>query len=89
MKKSQKDYPKFGMFFFPSTKNHFMCPTCLDKIPLTQKDLISEAHIIPESAGGKPETFLCRKKCNSFFGTNQDKWFGEIIRLNRVITLSL
>lgn len=66
--------------FYPSLKNHFMCPTCLRKIPLNEKHNISEAHIIPNSAGGKLKTYLCRD-CNSMFGTKQDKWFGELIRI--------
>jgi len=68
--------------FFPNLKDHFMCPTCLDKIPIKNKKEISEAHIIPKAAKGSLKTFLCRK-CNSLFGANQDKWFGELIKLSQ------
>ncbi len=67
--------------FYPELNNHFMCPTCLKKIPLVGKSEISEAHIIPKIAGGKLKTYLCRD-CNSFFGKEQDKWFGELVRLS-------
>lgn len=66
--------------FHPEHKNSFMCPTCLSIIPAANLGHISEAHIVPKSAGGKLKTFLC-KKCNSMFGAKQDKWFGEIIRI--------
>lgn len=67
--------------FFPEYKGMFMCPTCLDVIPINNLGAISEAHIIPKAAGGKLKTFLCTK-CNSTFGANQDKWFGELIRIS-------
>jgi hypothetical protein len=35
-------------------------------------------HIVPESAGGSEWTILCQV-CNSKFGTQQDKWFGEYL----------
>jgi len=66
--------------FFPEIKNHFMCPICLTKIPISKVESISEAHIIPKAAGGKFKTLICRK-CNSYFGSKQDKWFGELVRL--------
>jgi hypothetical protein len=66
--------------FHPEHKNSFMCPTCLSVIPTANPAKISEAHIVPKSAGGKLKTFIC-KKCNSKFGAKQDKWFGEIIKI--------
>lgn len=66
--------------FYPDLKNHYMCPTCLAKISLEEKGRISEAHIIPKYAGGNLKTYLCRD-CNSRFGSKQDKWFGEILRI--------
>ena len=66
--------------FFPKLRDCFMCPTCLTAIPLHKKERITEAHVIPRAARGKLKTFLC-KKCNSHFGTKQDKWFGEHLKL--------
>ncbi len=66
--------------FFPGLTDHFMCPTCLRRIPLCNRDEISEAHIIPRAAGGRAKTYLCTR-CNSQFGAQQDKWFGEFVRL--------
>lgn len=85
MKKSHKNemlhiLSKNLEIFYPHLKQHFMCPTCLEKIPLIEKDRISEAHIIPNAAGGTWKTFLCRD-CNSRFGAKQDKWFGEFINI--------
>ncbi len=57
-----------------------MCPVCFKKIDIRKSNEISDAHIIPKAAGGNRKTFLC-KKCNSDFGSKQDKWFGEFIRL--------
>lgn len=62
-------------------KDIFICPTCLDEIDIKDLENISEAHIIPKSAKGNEKTFLCRK-CNSIFGSKQDKWFGEMINLH-------
>lgn len=59
-----------------------MCPTCLEKIPLVNRDDITVAHIVPKAAGGRLKTYLCRQ-CNSSFGERQDKWFGEFIKLTR------
>lgn len=64
--------------FYPNLKGFFICPTCLKKISINEVNLISEAHIIPKSVGGKLITFLCCD-CNSLFGTKQDKWFGDVI----------
>ncbi len=64
--------------FYPDLKGLFICPTCLKRISLNDMHLISEAHIVPKSAGGRLTTFLCRE-CNSLFGSNQDKWFGDVI----------
>lgn len=63
-------------------KNVFLCPTCLREIKITDLNNISEAHIIPKAAKGMEKTFLCRK-CNSNFGSKQDKWFGEIIKMHK------
>lgn len=66
--------------FCPELKDHFMCPTCMKVIPLQEKNRITEAHIIPKAAKGKLKTYLC-DECNPRFGSNQDKWFGEYIKL--------
>jgi hypothetical protein len=68
-------------FFYPELRKQFLCPTCLTSIPLHKKGNITEAHIIPRKAQGKLRTYLC-KDCNSLFGRKQDKWFGELVRLN-------
>lgn len=65
--------------FKPEYSEHFLCPTCLDVIPLNRKDEITEAHIIPRAVKGKLKTYLC-DKCNHSFGSNQDKWFGEFLK---------
>lgn len=67
--------------FFPQYNNHFMCPSCLSIISLDRKEKISEAHIIPKAASGKLKTYLC-SKCNSTFGSKQDKWFGEQLKIS-------
>lgn len=66
--------------YHPHLKNHFKCPTCLKNIPLTEKNRISEAHIIPQAAGGKLKTYACCD-CNSRFGSKQDKWFGDFVNI--------
>ncbi|HKI05799.1 MAG TPA: HNH endonuclease [Thermoanaerobaculia bacterium] len=68
--------------FYPELSHHFICPTCLVKIPLSKASQVSEAHIVPEAAGGSLKTYLCRD-CNSNFGAKQDKWFGEYAHLRR------
>jgi hypothetical protein len=68
--------------FYPELNGHFMCPTCLQVFPLDQRSKISDAHIVPLSAGGGEKTYAC-KKCNSQFGSKQDKWMGEYVRLVR------
>lgn len=69
--------------FDPQSKNHFVCPTCIRVFSLSDElDQISYAHIEPKAAGGGLATYLC-KSCNSRFGTNQDKWYGEWLRLAR------
>ena len=65
-------------WFKPNLENHFVCPTCLDQIPINRLDKISVAHIIPKSTGGDLTTFIC-KKCNSIFGHKQDRWFGDVL----------
>jgi len=42
--------------------------------------MITRAHILPQAAGGRAFTFAC-KKCNSLFGSKQDRWFGEYLTL--------
>ena len=92
MAKSKKEilemFSKNLEYFDPKFKNHFICPVCLKKIPISKQSDISEAHIIPKAAGGDIKTYLCRK-CNSFLGANQDKWFGELIRLHLYETASM
>lgn len=68
--------------FIPSITNTYVCPTCLVHVPLSKPDLVSKAHIIPQSAGGGITTWLCRK-CNSDFGRRQDKWFGEYLQITK------
>jgi hypothetical protein len=68
--------------FYPELSDCFVCPTCLAKIPLSKTSQISEAHIIPDAAGGRLRTYLCRD-CNSMFGAKQDKWFGEYAHLRK------
>lgn len=65
--------------FKPEYAEHFLCPVCLEAIPLKRHEEISEAHIIPRAAGGNLKTYLC-KRCNNTFGTRQDKWFGEYLK---------
>jgi HNH endonuclease len=59
-----------------------MCPTCLRVIPWRWHREASEAHIVPQAAGGRITTVLCRQ-CNSRFGTQQDRWFGEALQVLR------
>jgi len=66
--------------FLPEHKGYFMCPTCMQLIRSSDLGKISEAHIIPKVAGGKLKTLIC-KDCNSRFGTKQDKWFGDMIKI--------
>lgn len=57
----------------------FLCPVCMTALHLKDdSDSYTAAHIVPESAGGKDWTLLC-KSCNSGFGKLQDKWFGEYL----------
>lgn len=67
-------------YFATDGGNKFLCPTCLEYIPLSNLSEISEAHIVPRSAGGGLKSFLCTK-CNSAFGANQDKWMGEYVKI--------
>ena len=46
--------------FYPEHKNSFMCSACFSVIPISNLDQISEAHIIPKSAGGKLKTFCVK-----------------------------
>ena len=65
--------------FYPELADTFICPTCLCHIPLTRLREITAAHIIPKAAGGRKESLLCHR-CNSTFGANQDRWFGDYLR---------
>jgi len=61
--------------------DQLVCPVCLAMLPLREaSEWYTMGHIIPESAGGKEWTILC-KDCNSKFGKLQDKWFGEYLSL--------
>jgi hypothetical protein len=64
----------------PWEAGSFVCPVCLEATPSSRKQDISVAHILPDASAGKPITLLCRK-CNSFFGSNQDRWFGDYRRM--------
>ena len=69
-----------GAKFDSANAGVLICPTCLRRIPIASAAEISHAHILPRSAGGKLTTYVCRA-CNSFFGKNQDHWFGEYLYL--------
>lgn len=86
--KSLRMLSKNSEAIFPDLKDFFICPTCLDKIPLKESHMVSEAHIIPKAAGGKLKTYIC-KDCNSRFGAKQDKWFGELVRMSKEDTPSV
>ncbi len=65
--------------FGPSFHEQLLCPVCMTELHLKDdSDSYTVGHIIPESAGGKDWTILC-KSCNSGFGNRQDKWFGEYL----------
>ena len=66
--------------FDPKYQGHFVCPTCLRAISVADQKQITKAHIIPRSAGGRLVTLIC-SRCNSAFGSRQDKWFGEYLHL--------
>src|SRR5687768_13058643 len=68
--------------FYPEMVGHWMCPTCLRVIPCSRPDEVSEAHIVPQAAGGSITTVLCTP-CNSRFGAQQDRWLGEFLRMLR------
>lgn len=58
---------------------YLLCPTCMRNLHADDDvDKYTAGHIVPESAGGKEWTILC-KTCNSDFGKLQDKWFGEYL----------
>ena len=67
-------------FFNTGTVDCFICPTCLSHIPIQSQNEITEAHVLPKYAGGRLRTLLCRK-CNSTFGSKQDKWLGDMLRI--------
>ncbi len=75
--KLSEDLSKFD----GNLKGKFMCPVCGDTFEATDEANITDAHIIPEAAGGKELTLLCRS-CNSTFGANQDRWFGEYLNIS-------
>lgn len=62
------------------TSDKYLCPACLQAISVRSMSDITVGHIIPRSATGGFTTLLCRS-CNSTFGANQDKWFGEYLYL--------
>lgn len=66
--------------FDRSFRGKFMCPACMELYDAGDKRNITDAHIVPESAGGKELTLLCRP-CNSKFGSNQDRWFSEFLNI--------
>lgn len=66
--------------FCTGISDQFRCPVCLIDTPLVDDRKITDAHIIPQAAGGTLSTYLCQS-CNSLFGSRQDKWFGEYVRL--------
>ena len=66
--------------FDKSLYGKFMCPVCTELYDVGDKNNITDAHIIPESAGGKELTLLCRS-CNSKLGSKQDKWFSEFLNI--------
>ena len=83
MKKRTKISLKLSedLFKFDSNlRDKFMCPICSKIYEAKDKVNITNAHIMPEAAGGKDLTLLCRS-CNSRFGSNQDKWFGEHLNI--------
>jgi hypothetical protein len=60
-------------------RGQLLCPACMEPLHVEQdSDRYTAGHIIPEAAGGKEWTILCRP-CNSRFGEQQDKWFGEYL----------
>src|SRR5215210_5706152 len=67
---------------YPELDQHFMCPTCLATFPVTEVAKISEAHIVPDAAGGSLKTYICTD-CNSQFGAKQDRWLGEHLKLQQ------
>lgn len=74
--------------FYPEHAEVFICPACLRKIPISKTCQITDAHILPKAAGGKIKTFLCQR-CNSRYGSAQDKWLGEYLNMLKPPGLSL
>jgi hypothetical protein len=66
--------------FYPECRDNFICPTCLGRVPVSDTDRITDAHILPKAVGGGLLTLLC-KTCNNTFGAHQDRWMGELLRL--------
>src|SRR5688572_18824746 len=77
--------------FYPEHAGDVLCPTCLRRHPATNVDRwLTEAHILPRSAGGSLSTILC-DRCNGPFGTRRDKWFSKglvaaVISRNKLLT---
>jgi hypothetical protein len=74
--------------FDPSVKDVFRCPACLTDFPVSNVSDVTVAHIIPQAAGGKLSTWLC-KTCNNTFGAQQDRWLGEHARLRTMDSASI
>ena len=66
--------------FYGEATGAYLCPVCLDRLPGDDLERITDAHLIPEAAGGRALTILC-VKCNGDFGARQDKWMGEYLQL--------
>jgi hypothetical protein len=67
--------------FYPERQGQFLCPTCLRWFVPGEFRALSDAHILPASAGGKQSTILCWQHCNGRFGRTRDKWLSEYLRL--------
>jgi hypothetical protein len=68
--------------FYPEYRDQFLCPACLTALHVDDSRNFTEAHIVPEAAGGRLTTVLCRS-CNSRFGAHQDKWMGELLHVQK------
>jgi hypothetical protein len=80
-KKLLEQFAVAATTFYPDLTKRFICPTCLSHIALSEATRVTEAHIIPKSAGGGLVTLLCGH-CNSAFGSKQDKWLAEYLYLD-------
>lgn len=69
------DLLSFGHCF----EGKLLCPTCMEELHIDRDSQnYTIGHIVPQAVGGKDWTILC-KRCNSVFGSKQDKWFGEYL----------